>query len=522
MMYLSSSWKKAERQMSSFRQFLVRVFAFPAKEFFEIWRQPRLVLLLILGPFAILGLFGFGFQNEYPPLRTMFVVPRDSALRDEIVRYATGPDPRLLFAGLTESEFAARQQLRSGHLDMVVVTPESAYRDMREGEQVVFIIYHNAIDPAEVNYIQAFSQLYVDEINRDILREMTRQGQERTANAEEELSAARRETQALRAALQADDEEAVQEHSEQLDEHVSALGLAMSAIASWFGNAEDTTNDESGERSMVEMEEQFAAIRGNTEEIRRSDTDDQERRLQALEDTEQRLTELEVLLFEFRRVDPHVLVSPIRSETQTIAPIAVDFTAFYAPGVIALLLQHLCVTLAALSIVTEKELGTVELFRVSPLAAIEILVGKYLSYILIAGLLAALLGTMVVYLLGVPILGSWVHYVIVLFGLIFTSLGFGFLISLASESVSQAVQYAMIMLLLTVFFSGFFQSLDWLRPQVRVISLALPATYGIRLLQDIMLRGEAAHIQLSSILFGLGAILFVSSWLWLSHALDQQ
>ncbi len=509
--------------MASLRQFLVRVFAFPAKEFFEILRQPRLVLLLIVGPFAILGLFGFGFQNEYPPLRALFVVPEDSALRDEIIRYATGPDPRLHFVGLTENEFIARRHLRAGRLDLVVVTPESAYEDMQEGEQVVFTIYHNAIDPAETNYIEAFSQLYVDEINRDILREMTRQGQERSAEAQAELLAARRETQALRAALQADDEEAVQEHSEQLDEHVGALGLAMSAIASWLGNVEDTPNDgKGGERSVAEMEEQFAGIRRNTEEIRTADTDDQERRLDALSDTESRLAELESLLRDFRRVDPHVLVSPIRSETQTIAPIIVDFTAFYAPGVIALLLQHLCVTLAALSIVNEKELGSVELFRVSPLTAIEILLGKYLSYGLIGGLLVALLGAMVVYLLGVPMLGSWTHYIIVLFGLIFTSLSFGFLISLASESVSQAVQYAMIMLLLTVFFSGFFQSLDWLRPQVRVISLALPATYGIRLLQDIMLRGQAAHTQMTGILFGIGGVLFIGSWLWLRHALGQQ
>jgi ABC-2 type transport system permease protein len=508
--------------MSSIRQFLVRIWAFPAKEFFEIVRQPRLVFLLILGPFAILALFGLGFQNDYPPLRALFVVPEDSPLRDDVIQYASGPDPRLHFVGLTENEFLARRQLAAGLVDIVVVTPENADEEMREGEQVVFTIYHNAIDPAEANYIEAFSQLYINEINRDILREMTRQGQERTAEAETELTDARREIQALRTALRAEDAQRVEEHSEQLDEHVSALSLAMSAIASWMRNTEGRTNDgERGAQSAAEMEEQLAAIRGNTAEIRNPDTDDR-RRLEALDDTEQRITELERMLIEFRRVDPHVLVSPIRSETQTIAPITVDFTSFYAPGVIALLLQHLCITLAALSIVNEKELGSVELFRVSPLAAIEILIGKYLSYTLIGAFLAAALGALVVYLLAIPMLGSWWHYALVLFGLIFTSLGFGFLISLASQSVSQAVQYSMIMLLLTVFFSGFFQSLDWLRPSVRVISVALPATYGIRLLQDIMLRGEAVHLPLLAILFGIGAILFVGSWLWLRRTLGQQ
>jgi len=72
---------------------------------------------------------------------------------------------------------------------------------------------------------------------------------------------------------------------------------------------------------------------------------------------------------------------------------------------------------------------------------------------------------------------------------LFTSLGIGFAISIVSQTDSQAVQYSMIILLASVFFSGFIMSLDMLLPPVRVISWLLPTTYGTLLLRDIALRG---------------------------------
>ena len=55
--------------------------------------------------------------------------------------------------------------------------------------------------------------------------------------------------------------------------------------------------------------------------------------------------------------------------------------------------------------------------------------------------------------------GNWVNYAIVLLTLLFTALGLGFLISLLAKTEMQAVQYAMLLLLGSVFFSGFFLDL---------------------------------------------------------------
>ena len=139
--------------------------------------------------------------------------------------------------------------------------------------------------------------------------------------------------------------------------------------------------------------------------------------------------------------------------------------------------------------------------------------GKYLSYMLFGALIMALLTLLLIYVLQVPMLGRWLDYVLVVAALLFTSLGIGFIISLVSSDESQAVQYTMIVLLLSVFFSGFLLSLDLIWQPVRLVSWAVPTTYGIILLRDIFLRGLPPNYQFLLTLFAIGAALFLLSWL---------
>jgi len=202
-----------------------------------------------------------------------------------------------------------------------------------------------------------------------------------------------------------------------------------------------------------------------------------------------------------------------------VAIIQPRLTDYFAPGVIVLLLQHLAVTFAALSIVRDHRLGTMELFRVSPASSAEILVGKYLSYLLFGGLLATILSMLVVFGLQVPMLGDWLSYGLVIAALLFACLGIGFVISLAAQTESQAIQYVMIVLLASVFFSGFFLSLRLLWDGVRVVSWGLPATSGIILLQDIMLRGGPPNPVLLGGLAALGVSLFLIAFNLLRRAM---
>jgi ABC-2 type transport system permease protein len=209
-------------------------------------------------------------------------------------------------------------------------------------------------------------------------------------------------------------------------------------------------------------------------------------------------------------IPPEVLVSPVTPTYDNYQGKSLDFMTFYAPGVLALIIQHIAVTLGALSLVRERLLGAFELFRVAPVSMTQVLLGKYLGYTLFIGIITAtLVGLLVATPLAVPFLGSISLFVGL--ALIFTlaSLGIGFLISAWSTSDSQAVQLSMLVLLMSIFFSGFFLPLENFSPEVRALGYALPLTHGIQGFQAIMLRGAAPADFNWLLLMIIAAVTFV-------------
>lgn len=190
-------------------------------------------------------------------------------------------------------------------------------------------------------------------------------------------------------------------------------------------------------------------------------------------------------------VPPEVIAQPLQVKTQNRAPVPATVLFFFTPAVFALVLQHLAVTLTALALVRERLSGAMDLFRVAPVRAWEILIGKYIAYGLLSLLVGAVVAALMVRGLGVPLVGSAERVATVVILLTLASLGAGLLISLVADSERQAVQLAMLLLILSVFFSGFVLPVDEFRPVAQGVSYLLPVTYGIQLLQDIMLRGEA-------------------------------
>jgi ABC-2 type transport system permease protein len=222
---------------------------------------------------------------------------------------------------------------------------------------------------------------------------------------------------------------------------------------------------------------------------------------------------------ELTRIPPHVIAQPAQAEVRNVAQTTPAVVTFFAPAVLALVLQHMAVTLSALSMVRERLGGAIELFRVAPVTPMEILVGKYLGYGFLSVLIAVIGALLLVFGLGVPLLGDpyWFGGVILL--LSFASLGLGLLISIISDSERQAVQLSMLVLLASVFFSGFVLPLEEFLPQVRWFAYALPVTHGIRLLQDVMLRGGTYAVWEIWALAGVGAALFLVSALSLGKSL---
>lgn len=206
---------------------------------------------------------------------------------------------------------------------------------------------------------------------------------------------------------------------------------------------------------------------------------------------------------------PQVIAAPTRAEPRNLAPLSPNVVAYFAPAVLALVLQHMGVTLTALSLVRERLSGAMDIFRVAPVRTLEILVGKYLAYAffnlsIAAGVTFLLVGVLKVPMLGTP---SDVAWVVVL--LSFASLGLGLLISTIVDSERQAVQLSMLVLLASVFFSGFVLPLDQFITPLRIAAYSLPVTHGIQLLQDFMLRGSTNQGWELLALGGIGVALFL-------------
>jgi ABC-2 type transport system permease protein len=328
----------------------------------------------------------------------------------------------------------------------------------------------------------------------------------------------------MKAALVAGNAVAAQSAQLKMKGNLSTLAVAIGASANLLngiGQDPGSSNAANNAQDIAQILKSIENSSANTTDIQAGQTNFSNE-IQALSKTELDLASLQDKLNQFKQISPVISVSPFASETSGIAPVTFTPLDFFTPGVIVLLLQHIAVTIASLSIVRERRSGAMELFRVSPISAGEALIGKYLSYLIFGAFLAAVLALLLAFGLKIPMLGRWSDFAIVAVAVIFASLGYGFVISLIAQTESQAVQLAMIMLLLSVFFSGFLLDLRYFADPVMIISWLLPTTYGSVLLQNIMLRGNPLILIYILGLAGIGLALFVISWVLMKRQMSHE
>jgi ABC-2 type transport system permease protein len=222
---------------------------------------------------------------------------------------------------------------------------------------------------------------------------------------------------------------------------------------------------------------------------------------------------------EAARIPPAVIAAPTRAEVVNVAPSEPGVAAAFAPAVLALILQHVGVTLVALSLVRERMSGVLELFRISPLTTVELLVGKILAFGLIGVGIAALTATLLVRGLGVPQLADPLVLAGAIGLLLLASLGLGLLIAVLSDSERQAVQLSLLVLLASVFFSGFVLSIDEFNAPVRALAFLLPVTHGIQLFGDLMLRGETTQSWEYAALAVIALVTIGGAWVILRRSM---
>ena len=143
--------------------------AFVRKELVEIARQPRLLALLVVGPFALLLLFGAGYRDDDLRMRTMFVGPAGSFYEDAVADHRDELERFVRPEGFTDDLDAARARLADGDVDAIVVFPTDPLDTVLAGERAEIDVLHDKIDPIQQTAIEVAARLAVQEVNAQVV-----------------------------------------------------------------------------------------------------------------------------------------------------------------------------------------------------------------------------------------------------------------------------------------------------------------------------------------------------------------
>jgi ABC-2 type transport system permease protein len=166
---------------------------------------------------------------------------------------------------------------------------------------------------------------------------------------------------------------------------------------------------------------------------------------------------------------------------------------FFVPGLIAMVMMVSTAVLTAMSIVREKERGTIEMLMVSPISRAELVLGKIFPYFVIAFINLLILVILSGVLFGVPFRGS----PILLFALsalfLLTALGLGVFISTLASSQQVAWTVCLLTTVLPSFLlSGFIFPIESMPWGIRLFTYAVPVRYFIVIVRGIILKGVGA------------------------------
>jgi len=173
---------------------------------------------------------------------------------------------------------------------------------------------------------------------------------------------------------------------------------------------------------------------------------------------------------------------------------------YIIPGLIAILLQLAAMLLASIAIVREREQGTMEQLLVTPIDPVGLVLGKLAPYLVIGIVEMALILTLMRFGFGVPINGSLLFLFATAVMYLFALLALGLTISMRAQTSMQAMQMAQMLLLPSIFLSGYIFPVAGLPRVLYYIGRALPATHMIDIMRGAVLRGAGPFDLLPSLL----------------------
>jgi ABC-2 type transport system permease protein len=185
---------------------------------------------------------------------------------------------------------------------------------------------------------------------------------------------------------------------------------------------------------------------------------------------------------------------------------------FIIPGLVAILMQMIAIFLASGSIVRERERGTMEQLMVTPVNPLGLMLGKVAPYLFLGLGETALILAIMRFAFSVPIQGSLVFLFGIMIVYLAALLAFGLFISTNAKTEMEAMQSAQMLVLPSIFLSGYIFPIKGMPFALQAIGQMLPATHMVAVMRGIVLR-DAGPLEMTSHVLALVVFAVVLVWL---------
>jgi ABC-2 type transport system permease protein len=162
----------------------------------------------------------------------------------------------------------------------------------------------------------------------------------------------------------------------------------------------------------------------------------------------------------------------------------------FVPGVMGMVLMLICAMMTAVSIVREKEMGTMEVLLVSPLRPFMIIVAKAIPFMVLSLVNVTIILLLSVYALDVPIMGSVTLLMFESFLFIIASLALGMVISTLANTQQTAMMMSIVILMVpTMMLSGYVYPIENMPVVLQWVSHIVPAKWYVNIVKAVMIKG---------------------------------
>lgn len=192
---------------------------------------------------------------------------------------------------------------------------------------------------------------------------------------------------------------------------------------------------------------------------------------------------------------------------------ALRSAVYIVPGVIGVLLSMTMIVITSMSVVRERERGTLEQLVVTPIDKTSMMLGKLLPFVIVGYIQMTVVLLVGKVLFGVPIRGSIPLLYLITLGFITANLAMGLFISTIAKAQVQAMQMSFFLMLPNILLSGFMFPREAMPEAAQWLGAVLPLTYYLQVLRGIVLKGVGIeHLWLQTLtLFGMAALLITIS-----------